>query len=125
MHDAHSNVTPKAHKRRGGRPKSKSPHDATIQLRLSQEQLTRVTLMAAQAKCSRSAIIRAGLEQVQLVMAAPRPEQLEQYRNLVKLSTNLNQLIKQAYIGRDVQHEALLALEQVRVLLWEIQQNGL
>ena len=112
-----SNPTPAKKQRSPGRPKAASPHDATIQLRLDQRQLARVTEQAQQTGLSRSAIIRAALDGVQVLQAAPTAEQREQYRQLVKLATNLNQLVVQARVGQDVQAQARATLDQVQHVL--------
>lgn len=100
-----------------GRPKAEAPHAATIQLRLDKRQLAQVSEQAQQTGLSRSAIIRAALDGVRVLQAAPTPEQREQYRQLVKLATNLNQLVVQARVGQDVQDRARATLAQVQQLL--------
>jgi hypothetical protein len=105
-------------KRSPGRPKAPFTHDAAIQLRLESDQLARLTEQAEATGYTRSAIIRAALDGVQVVRpAAPNPEQREQYRQLVKLATNLNQLVVLARVGQDVQERARAALDQVQQLL--------
>lgn len=107
-----------------GRPKAAAPHDATIQLRLDQQQLARLTEQAQATGRSRSAIIRAALDGVQVLQAAPTPEQREQYRQLVKLATNLNQLVVLARVGQDMQDRARATLDQVQQLLTTLNQTS-
>ena len=104
-------------KRQPGRPKAESPYNQTLQLRLSKDQLERVEQLAEKAKCSRSAVIRACLEQMQLVQAAPHPEQQQLHRELVRLTSNLNQLIKMAHTNKAVVDETQQTVKQVRSLL--------
>jgi nitrogenase subunit NifH len=93
-------------------------------LRLDKRQLAQVTEQAQQTGLSRSAIIRAALDGVRLLQAAPTSEQREQYRQLVKLATNLNQLVVQARVGQDVQDRARATLAQVQQLLATLNQTG-
>jgi len=115
---------PAKKQRAPGRPKAEAPHDATIQLRLDKRQLAQVSEQAQQTGLSRSAIIRAALDGVRVLQAAPTPEQREQYRQLVKLATNLNQLVVQARVGQDVQDRARATLDQVQQLLSTLNQTG-
>lgn len=108
---------PPKKKRAPGRPKAPFTHDATIQLRLNQVQLAQLDEQAQVTGYSRSAIIRAALDGVRVLQPAPTPEQAEQYRQLVKLATNLNQLIVLARVGQDVQAQARATLAQVQLLL--------
>jgi hypothetical protein len=110
-------MSPDKKQRSPGRPKALFTHDATIQLRLESGQLAQLTEQARVTGYSRSAIIRAALEGVQVLQAAPTPEQREQYRQLVKLATNLNQLVVLARVGQDVQDRARATLDQVQQLL--------
>lgn len=121
---ADSSTPPQAKKQRApGRPKAEAPHDATIQLRLDKRQLDQVSEQAQQTGLSRSAIIRAALDGVRVLHAAPTPEQREHYRQLVKLATNLNQLVVQARVGQDVQDRARATLAQVQQLLATLNQT--
>ena len=72
---------------------------------------------------SRSAIIRAALDGVKVIQAAPTAEQREHYRQLVKLATNQNQLVVQARVGQDVQDRARATLAQVQQLLATLNQT--
>ncbi len=110
-------MPPDKKKRAPGRPKAQFTHDATIQLRLESGQLAQLTEQARVTGYSRSAIIRAALDGVQVIQAAPTAEQREQYRQLVKLATNLNQLVVLARVGQDVQDRARATLDQVQLLL--------
>ena len=114
---------PAKKQRAPGRPKAEAPHDATIQLRLDKRQLDQVTEQAQQTGLSRSAIIRAALDGVRVLQAAPTAEQREHYRQLVKLATNLNQLVVQARVGQDVQDRARATLAQVQLLLATLNQT--
>lgn len=114
---------PAKKKRAPGRPKAQFTHDATIQLRLERGQLEQLTAQAQATGYSRSAIIRAALDGVQVIQAAPTAEQREQYRQLVKLATNLNQLVVQARVGQDVQDRARATLAQVQQLLATLNQT--
>ncbi len=111
-------------KRAPGRPKAPYTHDATIQLRLERGQLAQLTEQARVTGYSRSAIIRSALDGVQVIQAAPTPEQREQYRQLVKLATNLNQLVVLARVGQDVQDRARATLDQVQQLLATLHQGA-
>jgi hypothetical protein len=114
-----------AKKKRGpGRPKARFTHDATIQLRLEGEQLAQLTQQAQVTGYSRSAIIRAALDGVQVLHPQPSPEQREHYRQLVKLATNLNQLLVLARVGQDVQAQARATLAQVQQLLATLNQQA-
>ena len=115
---------PAKKQRAPGRPKAEAPHDATIQLRLDKRQLDQVSEQAQQTGLSRSAIIRAALDGVRVLQAAPTPEQREHYRQLVKLATNLNQLVVQARVGQDVQERARATLAQVQQLLATLNQGA-
>jgi nitrogenase subunit NifH len=115
---------PAKKKRAPGRPKAQSTHDATIQLRLERGQLEQLTEQARVTGYSRSAIIRAALDGVQVLQAAPTAEQREQYRQLVKLATNLNQLVVLARVGQDVQDRARATLDQVQQLLATLNQGA-
>ncbi len=108
-----------ATKRRG-----RFTHDATIQLRLESGQLAQLTEQAQVTSYSRSAIIRAALDGVQVIQAAPTAEQREHYRQLVKLATNLNQLVVLARVGQDVQDRARATLDQVQQLLVTLNQGA-
>jgi hypothetical protein len=108
---------PAKQQRAPGRPKARFIHDATIQLRLESGQLARLTEQAEVTGCSRSAIIRAALDGVQVLRSQPSPEQREQYRQLVKLATNLNQFLVLARVGQDVQAQVQATLAQVQQLL--------
>jgi len=105
-----SSPEPAKKKRAPGRPKAQFTHDATIQLRLEQGQLEQLTEQARVTGYSRSAIIRAALDGVQVLRPAASLEQREQYRQLVKLATNLNQLVVLARVGQDVQAQARATL---------------
>lgn len=118
-----SSSEPAKKKRVPGRPKALFTHDATIQLRLTSWQLEQLTEQARVTGYSRSAIIRAALDGVQVLQAAPTPEQREHYRQLVKLATNLNQLVVQARMGQDVQDRARATLDQVQQLLATLNQG--
>jgi len=118
-----SKPEPVKKQRAPGRPKAEAPHDATIQLRLDKRQLDQVAEQAQQTGLSRSAIIRAALDGVRVLQAAPTPEQREHYRQLVKLATNLNQLVVQARVGQDVQDRARATLAQVQQLLATLNQT--
>ena len=118
-----STPQPAKKQRAPGRPKAEAPHDATIQLRLDKRQLDQVAEQAQQTGLSRSAIIRAALDGVRVLQAAPTPEQREHYRQLVKLATNLNQLVVQARVGQDVQDRARATLAQVQQLLATLNQT--
>lgn len=115
---------PSKKKRAPGRPKAPFTHDATIQVRLESGQLEQLTEQARVTGYSRSAIIRATLDGVQVFQAAPTPEQREQYRQLVKLATNLNQLVVLARVGQDVQDRARATLTQVQRLLATLNQEA-
>jgi hypothetical protein len=108
---------PSKKKRAPGRPKAAFTHDATIQVRLDSGQLAQLTEQAQVTGLSRAAIIRAALDGVQVLRAQPSDEQREHYRQLVKLATNLNQLIVLARVGHEVQTQARAALDQVQQLL--------
>jgi hypothetical protein len=54
---------------------------------------------------------------VRVLQPAPSPAQAEQYRQLVKLATNLNQLLVLARVGQEVQAQARATLAQVQQLL--------
>ena len=112
-----SSPDPAKKKRAPGRPKAQFPHDATLQLRLDQEQLAQLTELARVTGYSRSAILRAALSGVRVLRPAPSTEQVVQYRQLVKLATNLNQLVVLAHVGQDVQDRARTTLDQVQQLL--------
>ncbi len=117
-------MPPDQKKRAPGRPKAPFTHDATIQLRLERGQLAQLTEQARATGYSRSAIIRAALDGVQVLQAAPSAEQREQYRQLVKLATNLNQLVVQTRIGQDVQGQVRATLDQVQQLLATFNQGA-
>lgn len=119
-----SSPEPAKKKRVPGRPKALFTHDATIQLRLTSWQLEQLTEQARVTGYSRSAIIRAALDGVQVLQAAPTAEQREQYRHLVKLATNLNQLVVQARVGQGVQEQARATLDQVQLLLATLNQGA-
>ena len=119
-----ADTDPPRRKRTPGRPKAPFTHDATIQLRLESGQLAQLTEQARATGYSRSAIIRAALDGVQVVQAAPTAEQREQYRHLVKLATNLNQLVVLARVGQDVQERARATLAQVQQLLATLHQGA-
>lgn len=118
-----SSPEPAKKKRAPGRPKAPFTHDATIQLRLERGQLEQLTAQARVTGYSRSAIIRAALDGVRVLQAAPTAEQREQYRQLVKLANNLNQLVVQARMGQDVQDRARATLNQVQLLLATLNQT--
>ena len=118
-----STPEPAKKKRAPGRPKAQFTHDATIQLRLEQGQLEQLTEQARATGYSRSSIIRAALDGVKVIQAAPTAEQREHYRQLVKLATNLNQLVVQARVGQDVQDRARATLAQVQQLLATLNQT--
>jgi hypothetical protein len=104
-----------------------SPHDATIQLRLSGKQLARLAEQAQRTKMTRSAVIRAALDGVQVLQAAPDEALLEerrqQYRQLVKLATNLNQLVVLARAAPVVELRARATIDQVQQVLAKIHQT--
>lgn len=117
MTDSDSSAEPPKKRRAPGRPKALFTHDATIQLRLNQLQLLRLDEQSQVTGYSRSAIIRAALDGVRVLHAQPTVEQREQYRQLVKLATNLNQLVVLTRVGQDVQAQARTTLHQVQQLL--------
>lgn len=119
-----SSSEPAKKQRAPGRPKALFTHDATIQLRLNSWQLEQLTEQARVTGYSRSAIIRAALDGVQVIQAAPTTEQREQYRQLVKLATNLNQLVVLTRVGQDVQDQARATLDQVQQLLATLNQGA-
>ena len=119
-----SSPDPTKKKRAPGRPKAHFTHDATIQLRLESGQLAQLTEQARVTGYSRSAIIRAALDGVQVLQAAPTLEQREHHRQLVKLATNLNQLVVLARVGQDVQDRARATLDQVQQLLATLNQGA-
>ena len=114
-------------KRGPGRPKAESTHDATIQLRLSLKQLTELEKQAQRTKMTRSAIIRLALDGVQVLQAAPDEvlleERRQQYRQLVKLATNLNQLVVLARTAPVVELRARATIDQVQQVLAKIHQT--
>ena len=119
---------PKKKKKRGpGRPEAAFKHDATIQLRLTRNQLTELEKQAQRTKMSRSAVIRAALDGVQVLQAAPDEvlleERREQYRQLVKLATNLNQLVVLARTAPVVELRARATIDQVQQVLAKIHQT--
>jgi hypothetical protein len=116
-------MPPDKKKRSPGRPKAPFTHDATIQLRLESGQLAQLTEQARVTGYSRSAIIRAALDGVRVLRPAPSTEQVVQYRQLVKLATNLNQLIVLARVDQDVQDRARATLDQVQQLLATLSQT--
>jgi hypothetical protein len=111
-------------KRASGRPPALFTYDETIQIRLNMVQLLELDQKAAASGRSRSAIIRAALDGVQVLRAQPTEEERERYRQLVKLATNLNQLIVQARVGQDVQAQARATLDQVQQLLNALSLTG-
>jgi len=117
-------LEPAKKKRAPGRPKAQFTHDATIQLRLERGQLEQLTEQARATGYSRSAIIRAALDGVQVLRPAASSEQREQYRQLVKLATNLNQVVVLARVGQDVQDRARATLDQVQQLLATLNQEA-
>ena len=119
---------PKKKKTRGpGRPKVESPHDATIQLRLSGGQLARLTDQARLKKLSRSAIIRAALDGVQVLQAAPDEELLkerrQQFFQLARVATNLNQLVVLVRSVPVVELQVRATIDQVQQVLAKIHQT--
>ena len=119
---------PKKKKKRGpGRPEAAFKHDATIQLRLTRNQLTELEKQAQRTKMSRSAVIRAALDGVQVLQAAPDEvlleERREQYRQLVKLATNLNQLVVLARTAPVVELRVRATIDQVQQVLAKIHQT--
>lgn len=122
------NPDPAKKKKRGpGRPKAESTHDKTIQLRLSRKQLTELEKQAQRTKMTRSAVIRAALDGVQVLQAAPDEvlleERRQQYRQLVKLATNLNQLVVLARTAPVVELRARATIDQVQQVLAKIHQT--
>jgi hypothetical protein len=122
------NPNPAKKKKRGpGRPKAESTHDKTIQLRLSRKQLTELEKQARRTKMTRSAVIRAALDGVQVLQAAPDEvlleERRQQYRQLVKLATNLNQLVVLARTAPVVELRARATIDQVQQVLAKIHQT--
>ncbi len=61
---------------------------------------------------------------MKVIQAAPTAEQREHYRQLVKLATNLNQLVVQARVGQDVQDRARATRAQVQQLLATLNQGA-
>jgi hypothetical protein len=118
-----SSSDPPKKKRAPGRPQELFTHDSTIQIRLNSGQLMQLEEQAAATGYSRSAIIRSALNGVQVLRAQPTAEQREQYRQLVKLATNLNQLVVLARVGQDVQAQARATLAQVQQLLATLNQG--
>ena len=122
------NPEPAKKKKRGpGRPKAESTHDKTIQLRLSGKQLAQLEEQAQRTKRTRSAVIRAALDGVQVLEAAPDEvlleERRQQYRQLVKLATNLNQLVVLARTAPVVELRARATIDQVQQVLAKIHQT--
>ncbi len=117
----------KKKKRSPGRPKAEFTHDVTIQLRLSRNQLTELEKQAQRTNMTRSAVIRAALDGVQVLHAAPDEallaERREQYRHLVKLATNLNQLVVLARTAPVVELRARATIDQVQQVLAKIHQT--
>lgn len=119
---------PKKKRERGpGRPKAAFTHDATIQLRLTRKQLTELEKQAQRTKMSRSAVIRAALDGVQVLQAAPNEELLKERRQeffqLAKLATNLNQLVVLVRSAPVVALQTQATIDRVQQVLAEIQQT--
>lgn len=114
-------------KRSPGRPKADSAHDESIQVRLSSKQLARLEEKARDTKMSRAAVIRAALDELHVLPAAPDEtllkERREQYRQLVKLATNLNQLVVLARTAPILELRALATIDQVQQVLAKIHQT--
>ena len=113
-------VTVKNKRKPGGRPKADYTYNRTIQLRLNDEQLDQLTEQARQKSVSRSDIIRAALRGVRVMQAAPSAEERENYRQLVRLSNNLNQLVPLARKGQEVEgqlREVLAHLDNLLIAL--------
>ena len=76
---------------------------------------------------TRSAVIRAALDGVQVLEAAPDEvlleERRQQYRQLVKLATNLNQLVVLARTAPVVELRARATIDQVQQVLAKIHQT--
>ena len=119
---------PKKKKKRGpGRPEAAFKHDATIQLRLTRNQLTELEKQAQRTKMSRSAVIRAALDGVQVLEAAPSEELLKERRQeffqLAKLATNLNQLVVLVRSAPVVALQTQATIDRVQQVLAKIQQT--
>ena len=117
----------KKKKRGPGRPKAEPTHDKTIQLRLSGKQLAELEKQAQRTKMTRSAVIRAALDGAQVLEAVPDEvlleERRQQYRQLVKLATNLNQLVVLARTAPVVELRARATIDQVQQVLAKIHQT--
>ena len=119
-----SSPDPKKKKRSPGRPKAESTFDESIQIRLSSKQLAWLDEQVLLTKLTRSAIIRAALDKVHVLPAAPsdelREERQEQYRQLVKMGINLNQLVVLARTMPVVELRARATIDQVQQVLAKI-----
>ena len=119
---------PKKKKKRGpGRPEAAFKHDATIQLRLTRNQLTELEKHAQRTKMSRSAVIRAALDGVQVLQAAPdeelRKERRQQFFQLARVATNLNQLVVLVRSVPVVELQVRATIDQVQQVLAKIHQT--
>ena len=119
---------PAKKKKRGpGRPEAAFKHDATIQLRLTRNQLTELEKHAQRTKMSRSAVIRAALDGVQVLQAAPdeelRKERRQQFFQLARVATNLNQLVVLVRSVPVVELQVRATIDQVQQVLAKIHQT--
>lgn len=114
---------PKKEKRKPGRPKQDF-HYESITITLPPDALIRLEEQAAATGRSRSNLLWRAWEGLPLIPKRERtPEQVEYYRHLVKLATNLNQLMVLARVGQDVQAQARVTLNQVQQLLSKLNEG--
>lgn len=81
----------KPRQRKPGRPKAAVAYTASIQLRLTDPQLQRLTERAREANCSRSDVLRAAMADGQLVVVRS-PAQAAAYRQVVQLDVKVREL---------------------------------
>ena len=110
-------------KRGPGRPKQPF-HYESITITLPPDAMIRLEEQTVATGRSRSNLLWRAWEGLPLTPRRERtPEQVEHYRHLVKLATNLNQLVVLARVGQDVQAQAQATLSQVQQLLGKLNEG--
>lgn len=108
----------KPRKRGPGRPKSDGAYTETIQLRLTETQLSHLSALAEEAKCSRSDVLRAALADGQVAVVQVRSTgQTAAYRQVVNLGAGLRQLQRLALLPKEAQMQIQKLLEQAEQVL--------
>jgi hypothetical protein len=115
----------KPEKRGPGRPKSDGAYTETIQLRLTETQLSRLATLAQEAKRSRSDVLREAIAGGQIAVVQVRSTgQTAAYRQVVNLGVGLRQLQRLPSLPKEAQVQLQSLLKQTEQVLETFKQEA-